>query len=137
MYHVGLALTDEQVWQLKQLALARRLAVKDLVTALVVREIDGHKKESKTKKEETKILNLVRSGNVYTWDYKWEGSEKGKPKHIGVIAEEAPREMVTPDRMAQDLGNTVNILLTSVRALDRKIGVLTRKRARTLKLTTR
>lgn len=57
MYHVGLALTDEQVWQLKQLALARRLAVKDLVTALVVREIDDHKNESgksKKQKEEAK-----------------------------------------------------------------------------------
>ena len=51
MYHVGLALTDEQVWQLKQLALARRLAVKDLVTALVVREIKDHKEKSKTEKE--------------------------------------------------------------------------------------
>lgn len=54
MYHVGLALTDEQVWQLKQLALARRLAVKDLVTALVVREIQDHKKESKNEKEENR-----------------------------------------------------------------------------------
>jgi len=54
MYHVGLALTDEQVWQLKQLALARRLAVKDLVTALVVREIGDHEKESGEQKEETK-----------------------------------------------------------------------------------
>jgi len=53
MYHVGLALTDEQVWQLKQLALARRLAVKDLVTALVVREIDDHSKENKKQKGES------------------------------------------------------------------------------------
>ena len=52
MYHVGLALTDEQVWQLKQLALARRLAVKDLVTALVVREIGDHNTENKKQEEE-------------------------------------------------------------------------------------
>ncbi len=39
MYHVGLALTTEQVKRLKQLALSRDLSVKDLVASLVVQAI--------------------------------------------------------------------------------------------------
>jgi hypothetical protein len=54
VYHVGLALTDEQVWQLKQLALARRLAVKDLVTNLVVQEIVNHGNKNQGSKNEKK-----------------------------------------------------------------------------------
>ena len=51
MYHVGLALNDEQVWQLKQLALARRLAVKDLVTALLVEALNDHERQNKKQEE--------------------------------------------------------------------------------------
>jgi|GEM_PF-3885603 len=72
-----------------------------------------------TKREENKVFDLVRKGNVYTFDYK--DPRHGEGKRIGIIAEEAPKEFVTPDRKAQDVGNTLNILLTSIRALDRKI----------------
>ena len=46
MYHIGLALTAEQVKQLKELALARDLTTKDLVTRLVVEAITKYKSDS-------------------------------------------------------------------------------------------
>lgn len=49
MYHVGLALTTDQVKKLRQLALKEDLSVKDLVTKLVVNAI-----EEKTKNKEEK-----------------------------------------------------------------------------------
>ena len=42
MYHIGLALTAEQVKQFKSLALSRDLTVKDLATKLVVDAINKY-----------------------------------------------------------------------------------------------
>lgn len=55
MYHISLALSPEQVKQLRFIALERGLTVKELVTRLVVKEL-GHtagvaaKQEAKSKK---------------------------------------------------------------------------------------
>lgn len=58
MYHIDLGLNDEQVKQLRQLALDYNTSVRSLVTELVVKEIqeiEAQKtKESKKQKEETK-----------------------------------------------------------------------------------
>lgn len=56
MYHVGLALDDEQKKQLKQLAVSRDMPIRELVTDLVVAAIDqaartGQIPQRKTKKE--------------------------------------------------------------------------------------
>ena len=51
MYHVDLELTDEQVRQLRQLALDRSTSVRGLVTELAIREIQESK--NKKQKEET------------------------------------------------------------------------------------
>ena len=55
MYHVDLELTDEQVKQLKQLALDRSTTVRGLATELVIKEIQEDKiKKNKKQKEENK-----------------------------------------------------------------------------------
>ena len=50
MYHVDLELTDEQVKQLRQLALDRSTTVRGLVTELAVKEIQKSQEQKNTEK---------------------------------------------------------------------------------------
>ncbi len=78
----------------------------------------------KTGKEgEKKSLDLIRQGDIYEYDYKKEPT-KTKRHHVGVVTEEAPREIVSKDGKHLDVVNYLGTLSGAVRELDRKISRL-------------
>jgi hypothetical protein len=80
-----------------------------------------YKKEIKaqTSKEETKALEMVKGLDTYSYRYKWEGDED--PVRLGLMADEAPREIVTPDRLGLDMWRMMGILTVATKALARKV----------------
>ena len=80
-----------------------------------------YKKEIKaqTRKEESKALEMVKDLDTYSFRYKWEGDET--PKRMGLMADEAPQEVVRPDREGLDLGRMLGLLTVATKALAKKV----------------
>lgn len=80
-----------------------------------------YKKDVKatTAKEKREALEMVKDLDTHTYRYKWEGSQT--PKRMGLLAETAPKEIVTPDREGLDVGRTVGLLAVATKALAEKV----------------
>lgn len=79
-----------------------------------------YKKDVKpvTRTEERKALQVVRGLDLRTYRYKSEPATT--PKRIGLMADTAPVEIVTPDREGLDIGRTIGLLTAATRALARR-----------------
>lgn len=69
--------------------------------------------------DEDKALSLVTGGKVYRWNYK--GEPSGPRRHMSLIAEEAPKEIVTEDGKHLDVGNYLGLLTGAMKSLVRKV----------------
>ncbi len=72
-----------------------------------------------TAKESKEALEMVKGLDTYSYRYKWEG-EEGPPR-LGLMADEAPRAVVTPDREGLDVGRMLGLLTVATKALARKV----------------
>lgn len=71
-----------------------------------------------TKREEDEALEMVMDLKTKTYRYKHE--PKSVPKRMGLLADEAPAALVTPDRQGLDVGRMVGLLTAATRALARQ-----------------
>jgi len=65
-------------------------------------------------------LEMVKDVNPVTYRYKGENPES--PKYIGLIAEQAPDAITTPDKQMINLSNQVGLVTAAVKALAKKTG---------------
>lgn len=72
-----------------------------------------------TTKEENQALETLKNMKTYTYRYKWEDDRE--PKRYGLLAENAPPEIVTPDRQGIDVGRFMGLLASASRAMARQI----------------
>lgn len=72
-----------------------------------------------TKRQEEEALEMVQDLTTRTYRYKWEG--RNTPKRFGLLADEAPESIVTPDRQGLDVGRLVGMLTSATRALARRV----------------
>jgi hypothetical protein len=79
-----------------------------------------------SEKEEDRHLSLLSKSAIYTYDYKQE-DDADRPHHLGVVTEEAPEEIVTPDGKHLDVVNYFGLLTSAVRSLHREVLSLRRK----------
>jgi len=63
---------------------------------------------------------MVKNTEPVTYRYK--GERTGSPKHIGLIAEQAPDAITTPDKQMINLSNQVGLVTAAVKALAKKTG---------------
>lgn len=70
-----------------------------------------------TKEEEKEALEMVKGLDMKTYHYRWE--KENVPKRIGIMADEAPKSLVTEDREGLDIGRMVGMLTAATRALAR------------------
>jgi len=71
--------------------------------------------EPTTRKDAKDALKTLRGLKTYTYLYKEETD--GTPKRMGLMADEAPKEIVTPDREGLDVGRMVGLLTVATKAL--------------------
>jgi hypothetical protein len=69
--------------------------------------------------EADEALDLVKNGNTYTYKYK-KGLGQPKGKRIGLVTEDAPRKVVSPDGKMLDIPQEIGLLRTAVKALAKK-----------------
>lgn len=72
-----------------------------------------------TAKEENQALETLKKMKTYTYRYKWENDKE--PKRYGLLAENAPAEIVTPDRQGVDVGKFMGLLASASRAMARQV----------------
>lgn len=63
-------------------------------------------------------LNIINQAAVQTFKYK---ADKNGVTHIGFIAEDAPEEMVAPQRTGVDQANTLAILVKAIQEMNQKV----------------
>src|SRR3990167_2784936 len=68
--------------------------------------------------EEDRALKSLSSKKIYRWDYRGEKNSQG---HMSLLAEEAPKEVVSSDGKYLDVGNYMGLLTSAVKSLSRKI----------------
>lgn len=73
----------------------------------------------KTSKEEDKALEMIKDIKNYSYRYKWDSDFA--PKRIGLMATEAPEEIVTPDRRGIYLDKQISLLTMATKALAKKV----------------
>lgn len=78
------------------------------------------------KKGESEALSMVKDGNTYTYNYKKGMGPKGK--RIGLVTEDAPREVVSPDGKFLDIPQEVGLLRTATKALAKKVDKMEKKK---------
>lgn len=69
--------------------------------------------------EADEVLDMVRDGNTYTYKYK-KGLGQPKGKRIGLVTEDAPREVVSPNGKMLDMPQELGLLRTAIKALAKK-----------------
>lgn len=74
-----------------------------------------YKKDIKPVQDDEQLEALLGT-KVYNWKYKGEEDE-----HVGPITEESPKQIVTPDGEKLDLGDAIGMLMSSVKALNKKM----------------
>lgn len=86
---------------------------------------------SKTFKKEieefdyTTTYDMLKNSKLYTWKYKNE--DDNIRKHIGLIAEEAPEEIVTTDGKHLDTISYLGVLTGAIRTLIEKVEKMEKK----------
>ncbi|NML38416.1 tail fiber domain-containing protein [Chitinophaga sp. G-6-1-13] len=63
-------------------------------------------------------LDIINKASVQTFKYK---ADKNGVTHIGFIAEDAPEEMVAPQRIGVDQANTMALLVKAVQEMNQKV----------------
>jgi hypothetical protein len=75
-----------------------------------------------TKGDEDKVLDMIADTDTYQYRYK---DDSGlNPKYRGMMADEAPDEIVTPDGKHIDLVRSFGLLATATKGLARKVKAL-------------
>lgn len=82
-----------------------------------IKEIDG--------KEGDNVLEMVKKGKTFTYDYKKGKGPKGR--RIGLITEHAPKQVVSPDGKMLDIPQEVGMLRTATKALAKKVDKMKRR----------
>jgi outer membrane murein-binding lipoprotein Lpp len=87
--------------------------------ALMVSSRDAKKDVRRaTRREEDRALEMVRDLKTHTFRYRGEPSRA--PRRLGVMADEVPAEIATPDRRGVDVGRLTGMLVGATRALARR-----------------
>ena len=73
-------------------------------------------------RSEADFLTKIKDTNVYTYNYNNE--ENGATQRLGLIAEEAPEEVLSPDGKGVDVYKLTTFILSGVKTLAEKISVL-------------
>jgi len=81
----------------------------------------------KTGKDESRALKLVKGTKSYDYRYKEESSSA--PKRVGLMADEAPASIVTPDRKGIFPMKQVGLLTMATKELANKVERLEKRRA--------
>lgn len=71
-----------------------------------------------------KAIDIINSSRIVSYKFK---DDETEATHIGIIAEEAPDELVTPDHKTFAIGDTIGLLLKAVQELSDKIEKLEKK----------
>jgi hypothetical protein len=71
--------------------------------------------EPTTAKDEKAALRVVSGLKTFSYRYKEESPET--PRRLGLMADSAPAEIVTPDREGLDVGRLVGLLTVATKAL--------------------
>ena len=82
-----------------------------------IKEVDG--------KGENEVLDMVKNGKTFTYNYKDGMGPKGK--RMGLITEHAPSEVVSPDGKMLDIPQEVGMLRTATKALAKKVAKMERR----------
>jgi len=72
------------------------------------------------RREDKRALQMVKDLDGFTFRYKDEDDRA--PKRMGMMADRAPRELVSPDGRAIDVGRTLGMLTAATRELARRKG---------------
>lgn len=72
------------------------------------------------RREDKRALQMVKDLDGFTFRYKDEDDHA--PKRMGMMADRAPRELVSPDGRAIDVGRTLGMLTAATRELARRKG---------------
>lgn len=91
---------------------------------LAIRSSKKFKKD--IKEEGGKAISSLRKTKMYTFRYK-EEDDDAKP-HIGMIAERAPKEIITKDGQHLDVGDYLGLLASSVKSIDKELSRLKGKK---------
>ncbi len=67
------------------------------------------------------VLEQVRRTDVVHYEYT---ADEARTRHLGIIAEDAPADVVTPDGQAVSLGDYAAFLLAAIKAQQAEIEVL-------------
>jgi len=78
--------------------------------------------------DEKEILNKIKDMKIYTYKYKDE-IDTDRKEYTGIIAEEAPQEIVSSDGKHLDLISYFGYLTTCIKVLAQKIDQLTQEKA--------
>jgi uncharacterized protein YcfJ len=73
-----------------------------------------------TRREEDRALEMVKDLKTHTFRYKHE--PRAVRKRMGMMADEVPAMLASPDRRSIDVGRTLGLLTAATRALARKKG---------------
>lgn len=73
-----------------------------------------------SRRQEDHALKMVKDMKTYTYRYKAESAQT--PKRLGMMADEVPAAIATPDRRGLDVGRTLGLLTAATRALARQKG---------------
>lgn len=71
--------------------------------------------EPTTPMDTKEALKMVKDLDTQTYRYLWEGSDT--PKRMGLMADEAPESVVTPDREGIDVGRMLGLLTVATKGL--------------------
>ena len=71
-----------------------------------------------SRREEDRALRMVKDLKTYTYRYVDESPDA--PVRMGMMADDAPREITNPERTGLDVGRTIGLLTAATRALARR-----------------
>ena len=79
----------------------------------------------KTGKDENRALKLVKGTKSY--DYRYKGAPSNSAKRTGLMADEAPAEIVSPDRKMINMDKQMGLLTMAAKTLAKKVEKLERR----------
>jgi len=78
-------------------------------------------------KSDDKVLKMIKKGKTYSYRYK--GESEATPKRVGLMANNAPGDIATPDKRGIDVGKHLGLLTVATKALAKKVESLEKRRA--------